>query len=147
MNDSEIRFREGGAADVPAVIELHFGELGRPLDEVRVNRLLSNYPSMMAEDSGRLVGFAYSDLFAPDLIELANILVARRLRSQGLGTDLLASFEAVTSKQFGAVILANSTLYKDHRSEKRSPRKFYERAGYKVVFTTSASEVYAKRLP
>ena len=132
--------------DARSVMDLHLEQLGRSLDGQRVHRLLSSYPSLMAEADGRLVGFAYSDRFAPDVVELANILIARELRCEGLGSRLLSAFESVAGQHFSAVILANSDLYEDHRSEKRSARSFYERAGYSAVFATPDSEIFTKHL-
>ncbi len=136
--------RDAAARDAERIVQLHARELEREIGLDRVRRCVSAYPSVAAEMDGRLVGFAYGDAFAPDIVRLANLLVASDLRGLGLGQRMLGAFEMSARPSYGAVILVNSLLYP--APEKRTAVPFYERAGYRQLFETEASAVLAKTL-
>lgn len=144
MSELAIRTRGGDAADAERVVELQRRELGREHWADRVRGLLADYPSVMLEEGAELIGFAYSVELAPDILELANILIATDHRGRGLGSRLVAELEERARPRFAAMIVVNSDLHAGH--DKRDARGFYESRGYRRVLETPDSTVLAKSL-
>jgi GNAT superfamily N-acetyltransferase len=134
--------------DLEAVAALFRAELGREPDLERLTGWTSAHPAAVLEElapSGRvLVGFAYSCGFAPDVLELANIVVSARLRGCGAGSRLLEHLAHLARVSYAAIILVNSDLYAS--AGKRDASSFYERAGYERVATTPSTQVFFKQL-
>jgi GNAT superfamily N-acetyltransferase len=146
MADS-VQIRRATAVDIPQIAGLFRAELAREPDIPKIASWVGQYPAVTAcTPDGTLVGFCYSNSFAPDIIELDNILVARTWRNQQIGARLLLAFEQCAAEHFKGIILVNSMLYKT-AGAKRPAVTFYLRHGYTVALQTEASCVFVKPLP
>ena len=139
--------REGGLRDLDGIASLFRSDLGREPDTNRIGQHLTGFPSAVAEADGfGLVAFAFTTSFAPDILELANILVSSKWRDHDIGSRLLEKIEKLAQEDFSAIILVNSMLYPT-AGKKRPATDFYLRAGYEGVMQTSNSVVFGKSLP
>lgn len=127
------------------IFTLYRQQLLREPDIVRIRRNIALFPSFVATAGGEIVGFIYTTDFAPDILELANILVAPEIRGLGIGGDLLMELEKTASRTFAAIVLVNSMLY-SFNGEKKSAAGFYCRHGYQAIFGTQESAIFAKAL-
>ena len=112
----------------------------------KVKSALRNYPSKIAEKEGSLIGFVYCRKFAPDILEIDNLFVNEEFRDRGLGSSLLAELESQAGGNYSGLILTNSSLYNNPVVDKRDPSSLYGRHGFKLVFSTKNSRVFAKGL-
>lgn len=133
--------------DLSAVFEMYRTLMTMEPDEGRVRRNTSRFPSLVAElEAGEVIGFAFSTDFAPDILELANILVVPEYRNLGLGQSLVKHLEQkAIAEGFRTIILVNSLLYPSSTG-KRSAESFYKRLGYRSIPSTESSKVYARHL-
>jgi N-acetylglutamate synthase-like GNAT family acetyltransferase len=138
--------RQAESADIGMIASTHVRELGRQIDTRRLDAALNRYPAVIAEQQGRMIGFAFSSPMAPDILQLTNMMIARNWRGQGHGTELLGALEALAAGRYQAIVIANSTLYRNHHEKKRSAESFYLRAGYQEILTTEATKLFSKRL-
>jgi len=141
----QLRLRRGEVDDAAGISALHVRETMRSCDPKWVAGHLRDYPSVVAHDGGRLVGFAYASQFAPDILEILNILVASDYRGKGIGSRLIRAIEESTAGCFGAILLVNSMLYTGP-PDKRPATAFYRRLGYNCVLSTDSSNLFAKVL-
>ena len=111
----------------------------------RVEGLLQDFPSVMLDEGDALAGFAYSVELVPDILQVANILVAQRLQGARLGARILNELERSASRRYASIVAVNSSLY-DDRNGKVDARDFYAAAGYELVHETPASRLLAKGL-
>lgn len=150
MPDGEIELRAGTGEDAPLVVQVYFAGSNRRNDVVRVANFLDTLPSSLAFDAGHLIGFCFCKSFAPDILELANLFVAASHRGRGVGSQLVMHLEsqitspwrAITSP-WRAIILTNSMLV-EGVPNKRPAVRFYERLGYRSVWSTGPTEVLMK---
>lgn len=145
---SGVRYRAGAAADAEPVAALLLAENGRATDVDELRRLLDDWPSVLAEDGGRLVGVFYSRGFSPDMIELRNTLVAADHRGSGVGAEMARRFEEeARARGFRGMIGVNCRLHRGATNERVSAaRGFWLRMGWTIVFATDGSAVVAKHL-
>jgi len=141
-----IRVRTACDGDLPAIFALFRDELGREPTPALTTVWVRDFPSAVAEDDEALVGFAYAKRFAPDVLELANIVVSADRRGAGLGQLLLAHVEATAVADYGGIILTNSDLYADGKTAKRPATAFYLRAGFELLAATAATRMFYKAL-
>lgn len=143
-------------ADLPAVGALFRAHSGRPADLELIGRWLDEAPGVAADEAGEMMGFAFCRRFAPDVAELANLLVASGNRGRGVGAALLAAIdEAAAAQGYRALVVVQSWLYRtsagaaegsadghdgDHRSG------LYARHGYREVLSTGPTVVSVKTL-
>jgi hypothetical protein len=139
----ELRIRRGTAADAAEVAELQLRELGRGLVLERVEGLLKDFPSFMLEEDDRLLGYIYSVELVPDILQVANLLIAQRLQRNGLGKLILSELERSASTDYASILAVNSSLYQA-RSDETDVLAFYAAAGYECVHETPSSRVFAK---
>lgn len=142
---TKLSFRSANLEDVSAIIELFEQELQRKANHAYIYEAVSNYPSALAFDDNFLIGFTYCGYMAPDVLELANIVVAKAYREQNIGTDLLKYTERLASVQAQAILLTNSSLY-GSQNGKRNAENFYLRNGYTQIRMTEATNFYWKSL-
>jgi len=141
-----LKFTRITIAEIDEVAALHVRETTRTLDRVRFIDCIENFPSVLVRVDAELIGFAYSYRFAPDILELRNIVVASDYRNMGTGSQILRQFETEAKIQaFTCVILVNSTLYTGPANRKR-PTNFYLKNGYNIVHSTEQTNVFAKNL-
>lgn len=127
-------------SDVCALFEQELGRLPRP---GYIERCIEAYPSAGAWLSGRLIGFCYTDSFAPDILEISNILVDKRHRDRHVGAHMLQAVEDQCPGRYTAIILVNSMLYQTIGT-KRPASSFYLAHGYTAILNTRSSTVFAK---
>src|SRR5688500_14284830 len=94
--------------DIAKLKEIYRNYSGRDIAARRVEEAISGYPSVAALRAGEMVGFCYCFRFAPDIVELANIFVARAYRQSGLGSIMLKHLLDQISHPTQAVIAVNS---------------------------------------
>jgi len=138
--------RTAQPSDLSAIFDMYRDELKREPRVERITAQIQDYPSAVAEDDGLLIGFCYTVKFAPDVLELANIVVSSDRRNTGVGGRLLAHVENQAASVFAAIILVNSDLYPQGKSEKRSATDFYQRHDYRIVTATRDTRIFFKDL-
>ncbi len=107
---------------------------------------LIKYPAFAAYKDNKIIGFVTLAYFAPDIIELYNIFIAKEFRNQKIGSALLQALElSLKDTSFKNIILINSKGYKTY-DEKIVPKNFYSRNGYEAIKKTSSTYVYFKQL-
>jgi GNAT superfamily N-acetyltransferase len=123
---------------------LFLGGAGRKMHDPL--SLLKEFPATVAFDGVKMIGFAVTNRFAPDILELANIFVSAEFRNKNIGSFLLNFLESqIKETDYKALILVNSDLYKN-RDSKRSAENFYLKNGYRLSFQTADSKVFYKNL-
>lgn len=143
--DSTITLRAGEEEDAPLIKHLALTQLGRSPSLNLLSHLLDNYPSVLAFDEQYLCGFVFGMGMAPDIIELANLLVASDYQNQGLGTRLIKSFEEACDV-YQTIFVINSTLWTIPGEEKKSAVPLYTRLDYKELYSTSSTTILFKEL-
>ncbi len=107
----------------------------------RISQTLTSYPYLVAEDQGRLLGYAYAGSFkgraAYDWCVETSIYVARKARGRGIGSLLLSSLEYLLTLQ--GFLNANACI--SIPKEEDDPYltlgsvSFHENKGYRLVGT------------
>jgi ribosomal protein S18 acetylase RimI-like enzyme len=132
------------AADLPDVGALFERRTGRPADLDLLGAWIADAPSAGARLDAELVGYAICKRFAPDLVELASMLVAAGARRRGIGTALLRSLhEAVASAGVAGVVVVTSDGY-EVQEERTDAVAFYRSVGYEVLLATAATHVLGR---
>lgn len=140
----ELVIRAAGIDDLDAVAALFERENGCTSQRDFIAKCLEHYPCALALQDGHLQGFIYCQRFAPDILEIANLLVAEACRGMGVGSRLLAEVERLADTEWASLILVHSLLYP--HPPRRSPADFYGKQGFTPIHRTSASTVYAKAI-
>lgn len=110
---AELGIRLLAPDDLPAVGVLFLAHTGRPADLERIGRWLEEAPGAAAVEAGTLVGCAFCRRFAPDVAEVANLLVTPSHRGRGVGRALLAATEGAAAQAgYRAMIVVQSSLYR-----------------------------------
>jgi GNAT superfamily N-acetyltransferase len=140
--------RRGDPADAPAIGDLIRRENHRPADEPAIAGSLGSAPGFVAVDDGALVAFFYGRPFAPDIVEMQNMLVAGSHRGTGLGRRLVeATEEALREAGFKAAIGANSILHHGATPERcMAARAFWLHMGWRIALATGGSVVLVRWL-
>lgn len=148
MHAGGATLRAGRPADAPAIAELIRRENRRPADEAAIAASLSSAPGVVATDGGVLAGFFYGRPFAPDIVEMQNMLVAEAYRGRGLGTLMVERAEAdLLRAGYRAAVGANSTLHRGTSPERcMAARAFWLRRGWRIVLSTGGSVLLTRWL-
>ncbi|MBQ4077142.1 MAG: N-acetyltransferase [Mailhella sp.] len=149
---SDIIIRPAELLDVPAMLGIYAPyveetavsfEYAVPSDEefrARVEKVQGFYPWLVAEQEGRVVGYAYASRFHPraayDWSVEVSIYLGRNERRSGIGRSLYEMLEKCLRAQ--SVLCAYSCIacaptpdeYLDHSS-----MRFHERMGYRLTGT------------
>jgi GNAT superfamily N-acetyltransferase len=143
-----IALRPGRPADAPAIAELIRRENRRPADVEAIAASLASAPSVVAHEDGELVAFFYGRPFAPDIVEMQNMLVAGRLRGRGLGRRIVAvAEEDLRRAGYRAAVGANSVLHRGTSPERcMAARAFWIRMGWRIALATGGSVVLVRWL-
>lgn len=139
--------RELVVEDLPSLVPL-MEDLGYPADvselHTRFERLLSlsDYQTFVAEDIGKVIGFAgvvkqYAYEFTEPYARVLALSVSRHARRQKVGQKLMLAVEQWALEQ-GCLIV---TLNSGNREERIAAHKFYEQLGYE-----GRSTGFSKRL-
>ena len=132
--------------DLPALGGLFAAHTGRAADLATFAGWIDAWPSAGARGPEGLVGYAVCRGFAPDVAELAALLVAPASRDRGVGARLVAHVEdTCRARGLAAIVTVASSGYRV-QGEKRSSRPFYEALGYRAVLETTATSVLAHDL-
>ena len=146
----QVTIRRAHPEDRAEIMMLYARESCRHMDPDRIKRRLADLPAIVAHDGNELVGFIHARRFAPDIVELSQMVISSRLRGRGLGTAMVEAMEqALVDAGFRAAVFSNSWLHPGNTPESsRRARSFWRRHGYWEVLETDggASVVYAKRL-
>jgi len=147
-----IRIRPAEERDIPAMLAVYAPyveetavsfECAVPsLEEFRVRlaRVQGFYPWLVAEQEGRVLGYAYASRFHPraayDWSVEVSIYLGRQERGRGLGRQLYEALEAMLRAQnvlsaYACIALAEAPdEHLDHASI-----RFHERMGYRLTGT------------
>lgn len=142
---ASIEIRRAISDDAEAIVSLFKDISDKQLDAKRIENCIDEYPSVLATNGTKLVGFVYSSSFAPDVLELLNIAVLEAYRDTGIGSMMLGELEEQASQEYRAIILVNSVLYPS-RKPKKLASEFYLKNGYNLVHTTGNTNVFIKSL-
>jgi GNAT superfamily N-acetyltransferase len=146
----EISIRPARLDDRAEIMMLYERESCRHMDADRIRRRLEQLPAIVAHEGNELVGFIHARRFAPDVVELSQMVISSRLRGRGIGSAMVAAMEqALVDAGFHAAVFSNSWLHPGNTPENsRRARAFWRRHGYWEVLETDggATAVYAKRL-
>lgn len=123
---------------------LHESENQRPADRESLRYCIAGYPSAVAVDRGRVVGFAYTERLAPDLLLLNNLLVASDYRGRRLGAGLMEYLERSAAPAWASIFLSHSKLWP--HPPRRNPLEFYRKLGYREIWATANTTMMAKHL-
>ena len=140
--------RPGTPADAPAIAALIRRENNRPADEAAIATSLSSAPSVVAVDEDELVAFFYGRPFAPDIVEMQNMLISGRHRRRGLGRRMVARLEDdLRAAGYRAAVGANSVLHRGTSPERcMAARAFWLRMGWHIVLATGGSVLLVRWL-
>ncbi|PCI46124.1 MAG: hypothetical protein COB49_09045 [Alphaproteobacteria bacterium] len=131
--------------DVEEMRSIYLLYLDTGLPEERLRYLVKKHPAVCAVEDGQMIGFCYTNIFAPDIICIANIFVSEHYRNNGIGEKLLNSVLRQAKKEkFVSAILSNSVLY-ETKLEKKNPGKFYIKLGFEILYQTPNTIVYLKK--
>lgn len=147
-----IRIRPAEERDIPAMLAVYAPyveetavsfEYAVPSPEefrARLARVQGFYPWLVAEQEGRVLGYAYASRFHPraayDWSVEVSIYLGRQERGRGLGRQLYEALESMLRAQnvlstYACIALAETPdEYLDHASI-----RFHERMGYRLTGT------------
>lgn len=143
---SELTIDALGRDDLPSVGVLFEAHTGRPADLGLLGSWMDEWPSTAARREGTLVGYAVCKGFAPDIAEVASLLVDPGARDAGIGSRLVSHVEEACRGRGARAMVAVTSDHYGVAGEKRSSRPMYERLGYRLVLETPATSVMARTL-
>jgi ribosomal protein S18 acetylase RimI-like enzyme len=103
------------------------------LDEYHNRDAHSQHVAIVAEDEGRVVGYAY---YAPDIMtdrtwSLYWIAVARDIQAKGVGSGIMRHVEDDVRRRNGRLLLLETTSL----PHSELTRRFYKKQGYAIAGT------------
>lgn len=132
--------------DLPAVDTLFRAHTGRPADLDLVSTWIGDWPSAALVIGGSVRGYAVCCSFAPDIAEIANVLVAADARGAGAGTALVTHvIDEARRRGLRSLVTVSSSGY-EVVGPKRSARTMYEAQGFETVWSTGTTDVLFLRL-
>ena len=140
--------RPGGPDDALAIAALIRRENRRPADVAAIATSLGTAPSILAFDGPEMVAFFYGRPFAPDIVEMQNMLIAQSHRRRGLGRAMVARIEDdLRAAGYRAAIGANSILHPGATPGRcMAARAFWVRMGWRILLATGGSVVLVRWL-
>lgn len=146
--DDGLTMRPGGPDDALAIAALIRRENRRPADVAAIATSLGTAPSILAFDGPEMVAFFYGRPFAPDIVEMQNMLIAQSHRRRGLGRAMVARIEDdLREAGYRAAIGANSILHPGATPERcMAARAFWVRMGWRILLATGGSVVLVRWL-
>lgn len=137
------RLTRAALDDVGVLFRSH---TGRAADLATIGTWIDDWPCAGAWVDDELVGFLLCKSFAPDVAEIANLLVAPHWRDRGVGGALVAHAEALAVEQGITGMVGVTSVAYDVVGPKRLASPFYVRHGYRVVLETADTHVFARTL-
>lgn len=146
--ESTTTMRTGEPADAEAIAELIRRENHRPADVEAIAVSLATAPSIVVLEGNEMVAFFYGRPFAPDIVEMQNMLIAASHRRRGLGRAMVARIEDdLRAAGYRAAIGANSILHRGSTPERcMAARAFWVRMGWRILLATGGSVVLVRWL-
>jgi GNAT superfamily N-acetyltransferase len=143
-----IRMRPGVPGDAGRIADLIVRENRRPADRTAIAASLATAPSIVAFEDDEMVAFFYGRPFAPDIVEMQNMLIAASQRRRGLGRALVARIEDdLHTAGYRAAIGANSILHRGTTPERcMAARAFWLRMDWRIILATGGSVVLMRWL-
>lgn len=144
----DLTIRPGAAADAAAIAGLIRRENHRPADEAAIAASLASAPSIVALEGDEMVAFFYGRPFAPEIVEMQNMLIAAAHRRRGLGRAMVARIEDdLRAAGYRAAIGANSVLHPGATPERcMAARAFWLRMGWRILLATGGSVILVRWL-
>lgn len=139
------RVRRMTERDIDSVVQLYKTYSPKPLDRERIAEVIRSYPSAVVVKDGVIVGFCYCFRFAPDILEIANIFVAKSARDHKIGAQLVRAIIRQAKPGIVGLIAVNSLLNPAHEN-KRSPTPFYRRNRFDVMYEGAHSTIYFREI-
>lgn len=144
--DAQVTVADLGRRDLGEIGARFEAHAGRPADLATFERWIDGWPSAGARRDGALVGYLVTQRVAPDSVEVTSLLVAPGSRNDGIGARLVTHVEQECRRRAIAGLVAVSSTDYDVAAERRSPRSFYERLGYRVVLETPSTLLFGRTL-
>ncbi|HHC7268977.1 TPA: GNAT family N-acetyltransferase [Vibrio parahaemolyticus] len=130
------------AVEVCQIIKL---ETNKDFSVSKLEEILLSNPSSIAEIDGKIAGFCYTSKFAPDILEILNIIVRSEHRNIGIGEKLIKHVEDKSKSIYNSIILVNSMLYETVKP-KKSAERFYCKLGYSAIHRTKNTIIFIKTI-
>jgi N-acetylglutamate synthase-like GNAT family acetyltransferase len=144
LERAKMEFRACMLGDVGAIVDFAYSETESKLNSERIASIIAENPSCIALSHGEVVGFSYTKPFAPDVLEILNILVRSRYQSCGTGSQILLFIQQrALERKFAALIAVNSLLYKS-RAKSGFASRFYLKNGFSEVCATENTKILVK---
>lgn len=146
--DDGLTMRPGAPGDALGIAALIRRENRRPADVAAIATSLGTAPSILAFEGHEMVAFFYGRPFAPDIVEMQNMLIAGSHRRRGLGRTMVARIEDdLRAAGYRAAIGANSILHPGATPERcMAARAFWVRMGWRILLATGGSVVLVRWL-
>lgn len=141
-----IDIRHASELDTKAIATLYWQEMLNEDRIIAIGHRISQFPAFVAEVDNQIIGFAYTEQIAPDVLELDNLYVHEIFRNRGIGSLLLNALEAKAKERYVAIELFNSDLYDTPIKNKRAATSFYQKRGYELILDTGNTRQFLKRL-
>lgn len=109
-------------------------------NHLTISDCVENYPHVLAYDDEQLIGFIYTNDFAPDILEIYNMFIKKDYRYQGIGTLMIQHLMNNIDKKYQGIIVINSSLY-ESSEEFISAVPFYNRNDFTLIATTKNTSV------
>ena len=147
MTIDKIHIRNMSSESLETALDLYKSYLDTNLSLPRLEYLTSTYPAKAAyNENHEMIGFCYTNQFAPDVIELANIFLIKEMRNKRVGQILLLDIvRHAYELKYTSVILSNSSLYTS-QDEKKDPTSFYVRLGFRILYFTKHTNIYVAEI-
>lgn len=117
----------------------------RDLSHISVKECVENHPHVLAYENDVLIGFIYTNDFAPDILEIYNMFIHPDYRYQGIGTLMMQYTMDHIEEKYQGVIVANSALY-DNNEDFVTAVPFYTRNDFDVISKTDNTTVLYRDL-
>lgn len=117
----------------------------KDLNHITVKECIDNYPHILAYDNDNLIGFIYTNDFAPDILEIYNIFIHPDYRHQGIGTLMLQHMINNIKEKHQGIIIINSDLYDNDKGFVIAP-PFYTRNNFDIIAKTDNTTVLYRDL-
>lgn len=132
--------------DLRAVGELFTGHTGRPADLEAMARWMADAPAAAARRGGMLIGYLIGKRFAPDVVELASLLVHPDHRGHGVAGALISEVEQLSVAQgYAGAVVVTSSGYQTLKP-KAATAGLFERHRYRPVLSTAITTVLGRNL-